>query len=126
MVEKHSKKIICTNFSPGKTHDFALFKTSRLPLPKTLQLTADLGYLGIQQLHKSSHLPKKKSKHQPLNEQDKKTNRILARQRVLNEHVIGRVKRFKVIAERYRNRRSRFGLRFNLIAAFYNFELNLS
>jgi len=30
---------------------------------------------------------------------------------------------FRIIAERYRNRRKRFGLRFNLIAAIYNLSL---
>ncbi len=43
--------------------------------------------------------------------------------RVLNENVIGIVKRFRVLAEKYRNRRKRFHLRFNLIAGIYNFEL---
>jgi len=28
------------------------------------------------------------------------------------------------LSERYRNRRKRFGLRFNLIASLYNLELN--
>lgn len=50
-------------------------------------------------------------------------NTQLAKDRVLNENVIGRLKRFKVIAERYRNRRKRFSLRFNLIAGVYNYEL---
>jgi len=34
----------------------------------------------------------------------------------MNENVIGFIKRFKIIGDRYRNRRKRFGLRFNLIA----------
>jgi hypothetical protein len=33
------------------------------------------------------------------------------------------LKIFRILAERYRNRRKRFGLRFNLIAAIINFEL---
>jgi hypothetical protein len=53
----------------------------------------------------------------------KKNNRILSSERVLNENVIGMIKRFKIIGDRYRNRRKRFGLRFNLICAIYNFEL---
>ncbi|MBT7070475.1 MAG: IS5/IS1182 family transposase, partial [Anaerolineae bacterium] len=40
------------------------------------------------------------------------------------EHVIGKLKVFRILSERYRNRRKRFGLRFNLIASLYNFELN--
>lgn len=123
VVEKQSQRIICTSFCKGAVHDFKLFKTSRLPLAQTVELTVDSGYLGIDKFHAKSRLPKKKSKRRPLTPQDKRKNRELARQRVLNEHVIGRLKRFKVLAQRYRNRRSRFGLRFNLIAGFYNFEL---
>jgi len=40
-----------------------------------------------------------------------------------DENVIGMIKRFKIIADKYRNRRKRFGLRFNLIAGIYNHEL---
>ena len=39
-----------------------------------------------------------------------------------NEHAIGFIKRFKIVADRYRNRRKRFGLRFNLIAGICNYE----
>jgi len=42
--------------------------------------------------------------------------------RVFVENVFAVLKRFKVIAERYHNRRKRFNLRFNLIAGIYNFE----
>jgi|GEM_PF-4257297 len=51
------------------------------------------------------------------------TNRALSSQRVIVENVIGLLKRFKIISDRYRNRRKRFSLRFNLIAAIHNFEL---
>jgi hypothetical protein len=40
-----------------------------------------------------------------------------------SENVIAMLKRFKIIADRYCNRRRRFGLRFFLIAAIYNMEL---
>jgi hypothetical protein len=69
-------------------------------------------------------MPKKKSKKMPLTQTDKKQNRKLSGDRVFNEHVIGRIKRFKIVSDKYRNRRKRFGLRFNLIAGLYNFELN--
>ncbi|BAG41233.1 transposase [Orientia tsutsugamushi str. Ikeda] len=68
-------------------------------------------------------MQKKKSKKNPLTKNDKKNNRRLAGERVVNENVIGMLKRFKIIADKYRNRRKRFGLRFNLIFGIYNFEL---
>ncbi len=42
------------------------------------------------------------------------------------EHVNRRLKIFRILSERYRNRRKRFGLRFNLIAGLYNYELALT
>ena len=78
---------------------------------------------GLQKIHNNSFLPEKKSKKNPLTKNDKLQNQILSSKRVLNEHVIGKIKRFKIVADKYRNRRKRFGLRFNLISGIYNFEL---
>ncbi|MCK8641681.1 hypothetical protein M1L59_13405, partial [Acinetobacter schindleri] len=39
------------------------------------------------------------------------------------EHVFGSLKTFKILAERYRNRGKRLGLRFNLIAGIYNLRI---
>lgn len=89
---------------------------------ETLILT-DTGYQGVQKLHAYSHLPKKKTKKQPLTKEDKKANQSLASSRALSENIIAIVKRFKILADRYRNRRKRFGLRFNLISGIVNFEL---
>lgn len=91
-----------------------------MPGIKTL---TDTGYQGITKLHSNAELPKKKTKKNPLTKEDKRKNQMLSSERVLNENVIGMLKRFKIIADRYRNRRKRFGLRFNLIAAIYNMEL---
>ena len=68
-------------------------------------------------------MPKKKSKKNPLSPEDKKMNKYLSSQRVQNEHVIGFMKRFKIISDKYRNRKKRFSLRFNLIAGICNFDM---
>jgi len=88
-----------------------------------IKVIVDTGYQGINKIHSKSELPKKKSKKNPLTKEDKKNNQKLSSERVLNENVIGMLKRFKIIADKYRNRRKRFGLRFNLIAGIYNYEL---
>lgn len=86
-------------------------------------MLVDGGYQGLQKVHCKTTLPKKKTKKNPLTNEDKKRNQKLASERVVNENVFGVLKRFKIIADRYRNRRKRFALRFNLIAAIYNLEL---
>ena len=83
----------------------------------------DSGYLGIKRLQNTSMIPKKRSAKNPLTKEERQENRRIASERVLNENVIGRIKRFKILSDKYRNRRKRFGLRFNLIAAIYNLEL---
>ena len=86
----------------------------------------DTGYQGIAKLHANSDIPKKRSKKNPLTKEDKKLNRKISRERVTVEHVIREIKIFKIVAERYRNRRKRFGLRVNIIAAFYNRSIDLN
>ncbi|MBD1831150.1 IS5/IS1182 family transposase, partial [Cyanobacteria bacterium FACHB-472] len=54
-----------------------------------------------------------------------KSNQELAKVRVLGEHINRKLKVFKILSLPYRNRRKRFTLRFNLIAALYNYELCL-
>lgn len=88
-------------------------------------MLADSGYQDYQSLHANTLLPFKKSKHNPLTEAQKRYNRMLSKERVFVENVIRILKRFHIIADRYRNRRKRFGLRFNLIAAIYNQELGM-
>ncbi len=123
MVDKSSKKVICTHFSNGKRHDFRLFKESGIRFHPQIRVLTDTGYQGLHKLHANSALPKKKTKKRPLTKEDKENNKRLSSERVLNENVIGMLKRFKIVADKYRNRRKRFGLRFNLIAGIYNYEL---
>lgn len=77
----------------------------------------------MQKLHANTDMPKKRSKKNPLSKADKAKNREISSERVACENVIALLKRFKIVADRYRNRRHRFGLRFFLIAAIYNAEL---
>ena len=68
-------------------------------------------------------IPTKSSKHKPLDKEKREYNRQVASQRIGNEHAIGFIKRFRIVAGRYRNRLRRFSLRFTLIAAICNFEI---
>lgn len=86
---------------------------------------ADKGYQGIAKIHPNSRTPKKKPKGGKISAEDKHLNRQLAQRRVVAEHINRRLKIFKILSARYRNRCRRFGLSFNLIAGLYNYELKL-
>ena len=122
-MDKKSQQIICTAFANGKRHDFRLFKESKTQIHPAIDVVTDTGYQGLQKIHAKTQMPKKRSKKNPLTKEDKRNNQQLSRERVLNENVIDSLKRFKILSDRYRNRRKRFALRFNLIAGIYNLEL---
>lgn len=123
ITDKATGLIIATAFCEGKKQDLALFRASRTVLAPTLVSVTDSGYQGIGKLHSKSLLPQKKSKHHPLTGEQKACNREISRVRIAVENTIGRLKVFKILSERYRNRRRRFGLRFNLLAAIANLEI---
>jgi DDE superfamily endonuclease len=123
VVDKKTKRIICTHQSRGKTHDFMLFKKSKLPLNKGKQIKADSGYQGLIKIHANSELPLKRTKLHELTKKEKERNLKLSKTRVTIEHVIGKIKVFRILSERYRNRRKRYGIRMSLICGIFNFEL---
>jgi hypothetical protein len=69
-------------------------------------------------------LPCKAKKRCELDPLLKTYNREINKRRIVIEHVFATLKTFKILAERYRNRGKRLGLRFNLIAGIYNLELS--
>ncbi len=95
--------------SNGNKHDFRLFKESKVRWTKERCGITDSGYTGIKKLQSNTKLPKKSSKKKPLTLEEKKENRKISSDRVMNENVMGSLKRFKIINDRYRNRRKRFG-----------------
>lgn len=88
-----------------------------------VKILADTGYQGIQKIHTNSVIPIKRKRGEILTKDQKIFNHKLSSKRVVVENVIGFIKKFHIISDRYRNRRRRFGLRFNLIASFHNYEL---
>ena len=109
----------------GREHDFKLLKRCKIEISEKIECLGDRGYQGIKKLHDNSRTPKKKPRSGELSKADRKANRELSSQRIVCEHVIGKLKVFRILAEKYRNRRRRFGLRLNLIASIYNHELKL-
>jgi hypothetical protein len=124
IVSRQTREVICTAHRPGKTHDFAVFKEAGGEIAASIHLLGDSGYQGLHKEHGNSRTPQKKPKGAELTVEQKRANRELSRLRIVVENVIQHLKIFRIVAERYRNRRRRFGLRFNLIAGLYNYELS--
>jgi len=95
---------------------------SQLPIKQTTCAKVDLGYLGIKSLHPNSELPHKASKLKPLTDTQKEENQKKASSRIIVEHVNAKIKTFQILSQKYRNRRKRYNLRFNLICGLINYD----
>ena len=126
LAERDSAKIICLFFGEGSRHDFHLFKISGVQIHPQTQSLHDSGYQGIKTYHSNSYVPKKKPKNGELTQLERDYNRVLSQERIGIEHINRNLKIFKILSGRYRNRRSRYNLRCNLIASLYNYELSLA
>jgi len=116
-------EIVATAHAEGSMHDFKLYTDSiGSAVHGDITVFGDSGYQGIKNLHGNSDTPKKKPKGGELSEEEKAANTRLSRVRISVEHVNAKFKVFKIIANKYRNRRNRFALRASLICGIINFE----
>ena len=76
--------------------------------------------------HSNSYVPLKKPQQGELTPLEREYNHALSQERIGIEHINRSLKMFRILSERYRNRRRRYSLRCNLIAAIYNYELSMA
>ena len=124
IIHYKTQQILSLYGCHGAIHDFKLFKCHLNQIPMGAFILVDKGYQGIDTVYSNSLLPLKANKRGNLHSELKKYNREINKRRIGIEHVFGRLKTFKILAGRYRNRGKRLGLRFNLIAGIYNRELS--
>lgn len=117
---------LLTQAKSGRRHDKRLADKSLLAghIPRDVTAWADTGFIGIQKIHDRTVMPKKATKKHPLSPEEKASNRIIAGIRVVNEHAIGGMKRFRAASDIYRNRRANMDDQLmRLSAGLWNFHL---
>ena len=123
VINGDTKQIIGIYEEKGAVHDLEIFKRSGFHLLKNILLIDDKGYQGLNRYHFNSLTPYKKPKNSALTDYQKWFNTQISRYIIYIEHVNRRIKRFKILQYRYRNKHKKHLLRISLIFAFYNFEL---
>lgn len=124
VIDPATFEIRCVVNGSGRRHDYKLFVDNKVRFHPETKSLEDSGYKGISKLHGNCRLPKNKPKRGKLTPEDKHYNRSLSSRRIAIEDVNRRLKVFRILSQRYRNRRKRFGLRCHLIAGIYNYDLH--
>ena len=123
MIDGLNGKIICIDEEKGAVHDFEMFKRGKIHILDDILLIGDKGFQGICAIHPFSLTPFKKPKNGKLTAWQTAFNSNLSKFRMLIEHVNRRIKRFKILQMRYRNKQRKHLLRISLICGIYNHEL---
>lgn len=98
---------------PGNMHDKKLYDKTGVRAG-----LGDLGYLGT-----TMKLPFKSSKYHKLTEKQKKHNLAHSRVRIVVEHVFAHLKKFRILASRFRNKLTYYNDIFITVAGLYNLKL---
>ena len=117
------KQIVSIQIESGRKHDLRIARKHVKELIIYPCIMADLAYKGFHQINSKLLIPIKKPKNISLPKIAKQINKEISRRRIAIEHINCQLKHFRILTERYRNRRKRFGLRMNLIAGILNWML---
>ena len=107
-VDEKKRILIMTKAKSGRRHDKRLADKVSLfeRIPEDVALWVDTGFQGVLKQHFNTLIPKKGTKNKPLNCKEKEENRIISSFRVVVEHAISGIKRFKAFADIWRNKKA--------------------
>src|SRR5262245_14865076 len=101
--------------APGKVHDKKVYDRAKVLIPPGVAAYGDSGYQGT-----ALRTPAKRKPKRRLTRRQRRGNRRLSRKRVAAEHAIGKMKVWRVAAERYRNPVRRHTLILKNVAGLHN------
>jgi len=101
----------------GKTHDKKIYTTNRKTIPPDVEQIGDTAYIGKDV---NITVPFKSSKLNKLTKEQKLSNRKLSSKRIVVEHVIGKMKIYQILSQRFRNKKNTHTLVFKNIAGLTN------
>ena len=100
---------------PGTTHDKKVYDRTRVACPPGVKRTGDPAYLGT-----GLDTPRRRPAKGTLTARQKAGNRRVSKRRIVVEHGTGKMKVWRIAAERYRNPRRCHTLMMKNIAGLHN------
>ena len=109
----------------GKRHDYRIYKKNHPDLPEGIMSMYDLGFLGVKkdyQKQKSSS-PIKREKGCELTVQEKEYNRNHSAKRIVIEHAICRIKKYRIMNDVFRNRLRKYDKVSEIVSGLVNYRI---
>ena len=106
-------------------HDYDIYKENQQPItPKDVLNVFDLGYLGVEKdfPEQLSALPYRKKRNLELSEEEKEYNTCYSKKRILIEHTICRLKKYRILSDVFRNKLRKYYKVSDIVAGLINIK----
>jgi len=126
IVNSHGLIIHKTGYKRGRRHDYEIYKKNHPITPKKVVNVFDLGYLGVEKdfPEQLSSLPKSKKRNKgELSKVEKENNKNHAKKRIVIEHTICRLKKFRILSDVFRNKLRRYGKVSDIVSGLVNYRI---
>jgi DDE superfamily endonuclease len=109
----------------GRKHDYDIYKSNHLITPKEVVNVYDLEYLGVEKdfPEQLSALPYRKKRNQDLSQEEKEYNKIHSRKRIVIEHTICRLKKYRIMSDTFRNRLRKYNRISDIVTGLVNYRM---
>ncbi len=112
-------------YKKGRRHDYDIYKEEHHVTPKEVVNVFDLGYLGIEKdfPEQLSSIPIRKKKNVELSQEEKEHNKNHSRRRIVIEHAICRLKKYRIMSDIFRNKLRRYNRISELVSGLVNYRM---
>lgn len=126
VADAKKRILVVTKQKSGRRHDKRLADKESIfeMIPKEISIMSDTAFIGEAKVHPNILIPKKKTKKNPLTEDEKEMNKFISSYRVIVEHAIGGIKRYRCMSGKLRNHKAFIDDKFILLSAgLWNYHL---
>ncbi|HEY6535481.1 MAG TPA: transposase family protein, partial [Candidatus Nitrosocosmicus sp.] len=112
-------------YKKGIRHDYDIDKKDHPVTPKEVVNIFDLGYLGVEKdfPEQMSYIPIRKKRQQHLSQEEKEHNKNHSKKRIVIEHTICRLKKFRIMIDTFRNRLRKYNRISDIVAGLVNYRI---
>lgn len=124
--DERKRILLLAQAKSGRRHDKRIVDKNLIAnhIPESVTAWTDTGFIGMQHIHANTIMPKKATKDHSLMPEEKAENRVIAGIRIVSEHAIGGMKRFRAASDIYRNKLPNMDDRLMRVSAgLWNFHL---
>ena len=103
-----------------------VYKENHPITPQKVVNVFDLGYLGVEKdfpKQKSSLSFRKKRNQQELSQEEKEQNKNHSRKRIVIEHTICRLKKYRIMSDVFRNKLRKYNKVLDIVSGLVNYRI---